>query len=236
MSVSVIIPTYNRFKYLLNAIESVRNQTYKAHQIIVVNDGSSEPEYYSHNFGDDVIIVHLSKNTFTFFGTKLPGCIRNIGSMLATGKYIAFLDDDDVWLPEKLELQISELEKTHCLMSCTEGLIGEGVYDKTKLYPKYHSEYHFSTLKNIFSMTNILVHGLPSIFNENMLKIHNCCIASSVIVDRELFIKAGMFKMLPPGQEDYDCWLRILKYTDCCHVSQPCVYYDQRHGDGRLYI
>ena len=104
--VSVVIPTFNRQKILLETIQSIRNGSPNA-SIIVVNDGSSEPEYYSHNFGDDVIIVHLSKNTFTFFGTKLPGCIRNIGSMLATGKYIAFLDDDDVWLPKKIELQIT---------------------------------------------------------------------------------------------------------------------------------
>ena len=55
--VSVIIPTFNRFKFLLNAIESVRNQTYKDFEIIVVNDGSTETDYCNHNWDNDINII-----------------------------------------------------------------------------------------------------------------------------------------------------------------------------------
>ena len=69
VKVSVIIPTYNRFKYLLNAIESVVNQTHKDIEVIVVNDCSTEEEYYSFDFnskfGEKLRIIHLDKNTIT---------------------------------------------------------------------------------------------------------------------------------------------------------------------------
>ena len=235
MSVSVVISSYDRFRYLLNAIDSVRTQTYKASQIIVVNDGSTQPEYYSYDFGSDVVVVHLSKNTRDILGMKIPGGVqRNIGVMLSFGKYVAFLDDDDFWLPNKLELQISEMEKTGMQMSATEGFFGYGVYDKTKVYPKYHSEHYFDTLKGIFGNTNFLENGIPPIFTLDFLRVHNCCIASSVVVNRELFIQKGLFNKMSYA-DDYDSWLRILQHTNCCHIQTPCVYYDAGHADGKLY-
>ena len=220
---------------LLHAIESVRSQTYKAVQIIVVNDGSTQSEYYSHNFGDDITVIHLSKNTRDIFGTKILGIQRNIGSTIATGKYLAFLDDDDVWLPNKLMLQVEAMENTGNKMACTEGLFGHGVYDILKKYPKYHSEHYYKALKHIFRNTSIMDNGLPAIFDKTLLTIHNCCIASSVIIDRSLFIKIGMFNKMP-NAEDYDCWLRAIEHTNCCHILEPCVYYDGGHGDGQLYL
>ena len=60
--VSAIIPSYNRFKYLKNAVDSVLNQDYKNLEIIIINDGSDEDEYYNHKFPKNVKIVHLKQN------------------------------------------------------------------------------------------------------------------------------------------------------------------------------
>ena len=83
VKVSVIIPTYNRFKYLLNAIESVVNQTHKDIEVIVVNDCSTEEEYYSFDFnskfGEKLRIIHLDKNTKKMFGKGAPGYVRIFG-------------------------------------------------------------------------------------------------------------------------------------------------------------
>ena len=106
--VSVIIPTYNRFKYLLNSINSVRKQTYTNIEIIVINDCSTQQEYYTHNFGSDVKIIHLIKNSRFVTDFPCTGYVRNKGIEISTGEYIAFLDDDDIWLPNKLEIQIKE--------------------------------------------------------------------------------------------------------------------------------
>lgn len=234
MSVSVIIPSYNRFNYLLNAIESVRSQTYKPVQIIVVNDGSTQPEYRSHDFGNDVTVVHLSKNARDILGSKSPGGIqRNIGIQIATGEYIAFLDDDDVWLSSKLELQVKAMKETKCAMSCAEGYYGIGIYNKEKTYEKYNSEKFYTTLQGIYG-GNILSAGFPTKWNHNFFSVHNCAIASSVVINKDLLKMIGGFRLMPYA-DDYDCWLRVTQYTDCVYIDEPCVYYDAGHGDGINY-
>ena len=103
--VSVIIPTYNRFTYLLNAIKSIKAQTYKNIEIIVVNDCSTEKEYYNYSWDTaNVKIIHLPTQSKTIFNHSAPGYVRNKGGELATGKYIAFCDDDDYWFPDKISM------------------------------------------------------------------------------------------------------------------------------------
>ena len=84
--VSVIIPTYNRYSYLLNAINSVKNQTYKNIEIIIVNDCSSQQEYYTNTF-DGCRVLHLKENTRNIIGYPCAGFARNQGINIAKGKY-----------------------------------------------------------------------------------------------------------------------------------------------------
>ena len=124
---SVIIPTYNRYDKLQNAIESVKNQTYKNIEIIVVNDNSVDGRYYEKSFQSrkDIKIINLNPCTKTLFDFPMipNGINRNIGLQFATGTYIAFLDDDDYWMPRKIELQLNEMKQKNIQMSCTDGLI-----------------------------------------------------------------------------------------------------------------
>ena len=116
--VSVIIPTYNRFNYLLNTINSVKRQTYSNIEIIVVNDCSLEKEYYEYNWKDnDIIIIHLKENTKSIFGYACAAYVRNKGIENCSGKYISFCDDDDIWFPKKIELQIKAIKETDTRMS-----------------------------------------------------------------------------------------------------------------------
>ena len=62
IKISAIIPSYNRFEYLLNAIDSVKNQTYQNIEIIVINDGSTQKEYYEYNFPSEIIKIDLQTN------------------------------------------------------------------------------------------------------------------------------------------------------------------------------
>ena len=236
--VSVIITTYNRFKYLLNTINSVKNQTYLNIEIIVVNDKSTEKEYYDYDWvSNNIKIIHLKKNSKKVYGFACPGGYqRNFGIEKATGKYIAFCDDDDIWLPNKLELQIKAMKKSGCKMSSTDGLIGKGVYKKEIKYIKYNAENHYKTLQNIFIKKNskLLKNGFPQIWKLEFLKIHNCIICSSVIIEKEIINKVGKFKIGKKG-DDYEYWLRVLKYTDSIYVNEACIYYDDGHGDGKMY-
>ena len=233
--VSIIIPSYNRFKFLLNAIQSVREQTYTNIEIIVINDFSTEKEYYQYDFGKDVVIIHLDQNSKVTLGNSSAGHVRNFGIHIATGDYIAFLDDDDQWFPKKLELQIMKMKETGCKMSCTAGFYGHGVYDKSKTYKTISSDADFLIIKYAFSLQDYdLDDGYPEIWNLEFLKIHNCCVTSSVIVTKDLVKKVGFMKSIRYA-EDYDYWLRVLEHTDCVYIKDICFYYDLKHGYGINY-
>ena len=149
---------------------------------------------------------------------------------------MAFLDDDDVWLPEKLRLQMEAVQRTGCKMSCTDGFIGDGVYNPENTYKKYNSEHHYNTLQAIFKKANssVIVNGFPKIWTLALLKIHNCIICSSVLIEKSIMNKVGGFKPMN-YIDDYDCWLRAMKYTDCAYVSDACFHYDRGHGGGTQY-
>tara|TARA_B110000444_G_C18851620_1_gene606232 strand:+ start:10038 stop:10751 length:714 start_codon:yes stop_codon:yes gene_type:complete len=232
--VSVIIPSYNRFKYLSNAIESVLSQTYQKIEIIVVNDGSTEEEYYKNNFIDKVTFINLEINQTKLNGFG-PGSIRNFGCQVAKGKYLAFLDDDDIWLPKKIELQLNHMHNLQCKMSSTDGFFGMGVYEKNKKYEIYNKEKFIKTLRKKYKKTSYLKGGIfPEIWDLEFLKIHNCMITSSIVVEKELFDLVGGFRGIP-GPEDYDCWLGLLHHTSSAYVDAPLFYYDGNHGKGKNY-
>ena len=234
--VSVVIPTYNRFKYLLETIQSIKGQTYPSIEIIVVNDKSTQPEYYSYDFGTDVKLINLKSNSREVYGYACAAHVRNEGIKAANGKWVAFCDDDDVWLPKKLELQIAALKESGCKMSCTDGYIGEGTYNPKHSYKLYNAEFYLPKLREIFQKrgSELLARGFPKIWNSELLEIHNCVITSSVVIAKEVLDTIGNFKMLNRA-EDYDCWKRATKHTDIVYVEKPCFYYDNGHGDGQQY-
>ena len=236
--VSVIIPTYNRFKYLLNAIKSVKDQTYPNIEIIIVNDKSIEKEYYDYDWSSNNIkIIHLEKNSKEIFGYACAGFVRNRGIEISSGKYIAFCDDDDIWFPNKIEIQLKSMEETGCKMSSTDGLIGNGIFEPTKSYKKYNAEHFYNTLQRIYKRknSNLLNNGFPKIWNLNFLRIHNCVICSSVVIEKTILNKINNMKNVRNGIEDYDCWLRALQHTNIVYVKDICFYYDNRHGYGINY-
>ncbi len=235
--ISVIIPTYNRFKYLLNSIQSVKNQTYKNIEIIVINDCSTQKEYYNYDFGTGVKFINLPQNTKKIFGYVCTNYVRNVGIKQSTGKYIAFLDDDDIWFPNKIESQLNAMKRTGCKMSCTEGICGVGMYDSNIKYPKMLTEKYLELFKKTYKKegNDMLKDGYPEIFNKNLIKVRNLCITSSVIIDKSILDIINNMKCLKNGSEDYDCWLRALEHTDIVFINEPCMYYDLGHGDGRNY-
>jgi glycosyltransferase involved in cell wall biosynthesis len=111
--VSVIIPFFNGVEWLEEAVQSALNQTYKNIEIIVVNDGSSEDVSDFLNKFQDKIIYHYQKNQ----GSAVA---RNWGMKNSRGDYLAFLDSDDIWFPEKLEKQIACME-TYGFVWCHTG-------------------------------------------------------------------------------------------------------------------
>ena len=108
-TVSVIIPTFNRPEQVIRAIESALSQSHKPIEIIVVDDGSDE------SFKKELrSLAKLRKITFIEFEhTGNPGLLRKVGVEKANGHWVAFLDDDDFWHPQKLEAQLRVAEKAN---------------------------------------------------------------------------------------------------------------------------
>lgn len=239
--VSVIIPTYNRYTYLLNAVNSVLNQTYTNTEIIIVNDFSSQGEYNSLDISDSrVKIINLDKETNSRVVCGFPsvGYVRTIGIKNSTGQYIAFLDDDDIWLPNKLELQLKVMKLTGCKICCTEALTGKGPYSNDVKYQLYNKERNFNDINSIFR--GALSKGFPPIWDYAFIKVHNCIITSSFIVEKELIKSIDFMQPIRMGQgkasEDYDCWLKMFaKGEKCAYIYKPCIFYDEGHGTGSNY-
>jgi len=184
LKISAIIPTFNRANFILKAINSIQNQTYKANEIIIIDDGSTD---------DTKKILKNFKNT-RIIRTKNKGVshARNVGIKAAKNEWIAFLDSDDEWQKDKIKKQIDfHLQNPNILFSHSEEKwIRNG---KEIRYPK--------SLKK------------PSgeCFLQN---ISTCRIAaSSVMMHKSIFEDIGYFDEGLRVCEDFDMWLRVsLKY------------------------
>ena len=240
-TVSVVIPSFDRYEFLLNAIESINNQTYKIDEIIIVNDGSTQQEYYKNNFQENVNLIHIDRSNTPNWGGSRPA-VRNYGIELSNCDYVAFLDDDDYWLPQKTEMQITQMEKLNVGFSCTEGYFGYGIYQPSKSYPLYNKEQHFKKIKKKFRRTKHLrLNKFPNLWTYDFLRHHNCVVLSSVIVETDLIKQLGGFRGLYRSEyfqqtSDHDCWLGLLQLTNLAYVDEPLFYYDAGHGSGKKYI
>lgn len=182
--VSIIMPAYNSEKYIREAIESVLNQSYKNWELIVVNDASSDSteniikEYATQN--NKIVLISFSEN-------KGVSNARNIAISSAKGRYIAFLDSDDIWTSDKLTKQIVFMkENGYCFT--------------------YHNYIIFNTSLCKESGKLIIT---PDNIDYNKLLKGNCtgsCLTT--VIDRAVIKELHM-----PNQrhEDYICWLNILK-------------------------
>jgi glycosyltransferase involved in cell wall biosynthesis len=232
--ISVICPTYDRFDFLQQTILSVKLQTYPIHEIIVIDDGSTD-ERYKTNFDKDIKILHLSPNSREKFGRPNISYTLNEGIKISTGDYIARIDDDDIWLPNKLKLQVDAMMKTGCKISSTEGYITRIRWTKDHLeeqlkrgftgqYQKFNSEY----CMDYFKQNQLLPNGyFEDIWTESFLNRNNFVIHSSVLFEKELFYKVGEY-ITDYGKEDWNLWKRMLKHTNLCYVQDTCFVYHLR--------
>jgi glycosyltransferase involved in cell wall biosynthesis len=232
--VSVVIPTYNRYKFLLRAIDSIKNQTYIKNggqiEVIIVNDKSTEQLYTSSQIDSiencSIKMITLEENSKSKLGYACAGYVRNIGVKNSSGEYVAFLDDDDWWTKDKVEVQVNKMIEIKIDFSCTDGYLVNK--DKTTVYNR---EFHWNYLKKAFGIEN----EFPNIWTLDFLKRHNGVITSSVMLKRSLFNSINGMKLLRNGQEDYDCWLRCLEKTNLVYINKALFYYDNHHGYGQNY-
>jgi glycosyltransferase involved in cell wall biosynthesis len=179
--VSVIIPTYNRGWILGEAIESALAQDFRDFELIVVDDGSKDNTL-------EILATYGRKITVLRQTNKGVSAARNRGIAAAAGQLIAFLDSDDIWLPEKLSRQVEYFSlNPNALISQTQEI---WVRNGIRVNPgKRHRKY-------------------AGMIFERSLEL--CLVSpSAVMIKRTLFDAVGLFDENLPACEDYDLWLRI---------------------------
>jgi glycosyltransferase involved in cell wall biosynthesis len=206
--VSVVILTYNRAAFLLTAIQSVLNQTFHNFEIIVVDDGSQDQTTEMVRSLTDQRIRYLRHEA-----NKGQAASRNTGIRQALGEYVAFLDDDDEWLPQKLEKQVALLDSS----SCRVGIVYTGFYSMEgstkRVINRFIPEKRGYAVKAMCQRNWI---GTPS----------------TVLIRRVCFDKTGLFDEGLASAVDYDMWLRISNEFEIDYIREPLVYY--RVHDNRI--
>jgi len=211
--ISVIIPTYKRpFSMLKRAIDSVINQSYSNIEIIIVDDNSKE-DIYRKEIENKIKTLNDDRIKYIQHEYNKGGCeARNTGIRIAKGEYIAFLDDDDEWLPNKLELQIMKFKDTH---------IGLVYCDSYSIYTKDDG-----SQKKYIRAYRINGWVYDKLIIENFIGS-----TSFVLVKREVFNTCGLFNTTMKSAQDYEMWLRISKKYKVDFVDIPLVNYYEHEGE-----
>jgi glycosyltransferase involved in cell wall biosynthesis len=202
---TVVIPTHNRSSLLKRAIDSVLCQTYDNFEIIIVDDHSIDKTYQMvKSYSDPRITYMLNQRSKGACGA------RNTGIYAAKGKWVAFLDDDDVWYADKLKFQFELISKSNSSVGliCTDYVSYKGENKKNKVRKNRPSGW---------VRKKILYGGLIS------------CL-SSVCVRIDILIKIDGFDEWFPSSQDQDLYVRVAEISEFAFVPKPlvCVYQERK--------
>jgi glycosyltransferase involved in cell wall biosynthesis len=202
-NVSVVIPAYNRHSTLPYCLTSVLNQTYPVSEIIVVDDGSSKPlDQLIERFSDPRIRLICHPN---HLGAQQA---RNTGITEAKEDWIAFLDSDDEWLPNKLQKQVDALKKSNGLICCTDG------------YQKGHQGLsHLHLLKN----------KIPENTFSQILK-HSFLMFQGLLVNKICFDAINGLDNDVPAFQEWDTMIRLSFLFEITLLQEPLFIYHLDKG------
>ena len=197
--VSIVIPTHNRPELLRRALDSVYAQTLDSFEVIVVDDGNAPRAY-------DVLGEYQSRPNFVYLETEKDrggSRARNVGIRYAQGEYVAFLDDDDEWLPRKLEVQMPLLHgassKVGFVFCAVNNIHGDGRVETTPVDP---------TTRDYSTIALIRFNGF---------------LTSGLIVRKTVFDDVGMFDESLPSHQEADLILRIAQKYEGIGLKEPYV-------------
>jgi glycosyltransferase involved in cell wall biosynthesis len=211
MSVSVVIPAYNASRFIAETLQSVLAQTLLPDEILVVDDGSSDDTAaIAEAFGAPVRVFRRTN--------QRQAAARNFGVEQATGDWIAFLDADDLWAPNKLAMQFDELARHPEADICYTG--------RVLLLQRGDT----ATLGGVISVP-------PAAEIRRALFVDATFLPSSVVIRRSTILGVNGFDpRIQYGNEDYDLWLRLLHagvvFAACC---QPLVSYRRHETNTALH-
>ena len=197
-TVSVIIPVYNGERYLADAIQSVLDQTYRNFELVVIDDGSTdESAAVARRFGEAIRYVYQANGGVCK--------ARNAGIAATGGTYVAFLDQDDLWLPEKLAEQVAYLDSHPDIAAvyCQCKVTGEG-WLRSDLY-----------------YTEVVKDDIVGIMSGP------CLLMTASMFRREVLQKLGGFDegLIGAGGEDMDLTLRLTQVAPVAYLPQVLAVY-----------
>lgn len=207
-TISIVMNCYNSARYLKQALESVLNQSYEDWELIFWDNQSTDQSANIFQSYLEPRFKYHRANAHTTLGEA-----RNLAASKASGKWIAFMDCDDTWGAEKLELQISQVSKYGNDVGLVYGLVSYLVEDAQTS----------SSVAKFYSRLDIHPHGAQNIFHR--LLIGNFIIFSSVMIDRMLFQQVGGIDPTLRQNEDYDLLLKVACLSKAVCVDKECVVY-----------
>ena len=202
--VSVIIPTYNSAKYLVEAVDSVLAQTFRDFEVLVIDDGSTD---------DTEAVMREYASSVRYIKQENRGVsrARNRGIEESRGRWVAFLDADDTWRPNKLERQALALEKHSGYRAC---------------YSAY------TTVDSQLVPIGVTVSRRSGSALEDLLTVGNSVgTPSTVMCELSLFAAAGRFDPALSQCADWDMWIRLAAHTDFLYLDTPLVAYRKHPGN-----
>jgi glycosyltransferase involved in cell wall biosynthesis len=185
--VSVIIPAYKVASFITDTLDSVLAQTFTQYEIIVINDGSPDTDELEKQLAEYTHLITYLKQT-----NQGAGAARNAGICAARGEFVAFLDGDDVWLPQLLREQLS--------------LMSNGGWDLV-----YADATNFNGSGLSLTTNMDLNPSKGQVNTESIISAKCTVITSSVVARRKLILEVGLFDENFPNSQDFDLWLRLAK-------------------------
>lgn len=208
--VTIIIPTYNRVDYLKLTLESILNQTFKDFEIIVVDDGTAD------NLNEQLCTQFDNVKYIKIENSGGPAKPRNVGIRKAKGKYLAFVDDDDIWFPNKLFAQVNILENNPdfgLVHGCCEVIDEKGVLQNRIIGRPGTPDVKHGDVK-MKMMGNWMV-IMPTSF-----------------MKKEIIDKVGFFNEdMPAAGEDAEFWARCSFEANFYYFDVPLVQYRVHSGN-----
>jgi glycosyltransferase involved in cell wall biosynthesis len=207
-TVSVVLPTYNRRHLICRSIRSVLDQTFEDFELIVVDDGSTDATMEEVARLDDprVRYIRLEKN-------RGAGAARNVGIHHAAGRFIAFQDSDDEWLPVKLERHME------VFATCAPA-VGVVYSDMQRILRDGTTHYHRSPTVT------------PGVLIDPRTRFYQVCKLGiqSAVIRRECFAQVGTFNEAFPALEDLELFIRLSMRTRFHHLRAALVRYYETDG------
>jgi glycosyltransferase involved in cell wall biosynthesis len=187
---SVVCPTYNSSQYIGGTLDSILAQKFLPSEVIISDDGSTDDtisiiQHWIKNFNNNILNIRIISNRH-----RGPGATRNKGILNANEEWIAFLDADDTWHPQKLLT----------------------VYEKIKRNNDCNTVLHWENFIRLDGTKSILKHGINYKLNEklpNQLYKSNFFSTSALVFKRKLIVNANGFDTTLPNWQDYEFWLRL---------------------------